>query len=324
MADTSPPNFTSSNTQFGRYIQLAVFNDALEGIDLSQLRVKFSIKRTSVQSPNMADIRIYNVKIETALQIQQQFNSVVLQAGYQSNYGVIFKGTIVQVILGREDATTTFVDIIAGDGDLPYNYAYINTSLTAGVTYEQQYQKVLESMKEFGIEAGFSDLSSIPTKLPRGKVLYNSSKNMMKLITDSTNSDWSFQNGQLTVISQNDFLPFPPVVLTSKTGLVGTPQQTSFGINIKCLLNPVISIYGRVQINNASVQALKIDLSQQNSPANIGASLTQDGVYYVQTVEHQGDTRGVEWYSNLICLNVAVSTNPNNPQPVNVYPGNLA
>jgi hypothetical protein len=94
--------------------------------------------------------------------------------------------------------------------------------------------------------------------------------------------------------------------------MIGAPQQTNEGVNVKCLLNPNIKIGGRIQIDNASIQAFKINLSVPNSAANIPAPLTADGVYYVLVAEHSGDTRGVEWYSNLICLNIDVTTNPIN------------
>ncbi len=94
--------------------------------------------------------------------------------------------------------------------------------------------------------------------------------------------------------------------------MIGTPQQTNEGVNVKCLLNPNIKIASRVEIDNRSIERFKINLSVPNSAANIPAPLTADGVYYVLVVEHTGDTRGVPWYSSLICLNIDVTTNPIN------------
>jgi hypothetical protein len=82
----------------------------------------------------------------------------------------------------------------------------------------------------------------------------------------------------------------------------------------------MIRIGGRIQIDNASIQRYKINLQIPNSPANIPAPLTADGVYYVLVAEHNGDTRGVEWYTNLICLNIDVTTNPINSVQVGYGP----
>lgn len=305
-------NALGNTEQYGRYLQLIVSSKKLGGIDLSLLRTKFSVKRSGIMSPNMAEIRVYNVATETALLIQQEFNDVVLQAGYETNYGIIFTGNIIQILLGREDATTTYIDIIAADGDRAYNFAVVNTTIKSGSTLDDQFGAVLSSMNKLGVQAGYSDLSSVPTKLPRGKVMYGSAKNLMRSITDTSNRDWSIQNQQMVVLSKKTYLPGKITVLTSKTGLIGSPQQTTWGVNMKCLLNPNLKVGGRVQINNASVQGLKIDLAVAGSPANIPAPLTADGVYYLFCVEYQGDSRGVEWYSNLICLNMDVTTNPLN------------
>jgi hypothetical protein len=151
-----------------------------------------------------------------------------------------------------------------------------------------------------------------PEKLPRGKVMYGNARDYLRDVAQTTDKSWSIQDGKVTMVSNTSYLPGERVVLTSKTGLIGTPQQTTEGVNMKCLLNPRIKIGGLVEIDNKSIAQLKINLSVPNSPANIPAPLTHDGVYYVLAAEYQGDTRGVEWYTTLTTLNVDISTNPLN------------
>lgn len=300
-----------SADQYLRRCQLIVYGTDLNGLDLSQLRIKFSVKRSDTMTPNVADIRVYNLDEKTALQIKKEFTKVVLQAGYESNYGVIFQGNIKQVIIGRESATDTFIDIVAGDGDRAYNFAIVNTTLAAGSTQLDQVKAASTSMAAKGVTDGhIGDMP--PEKLPRGKVMYGNARNYLRDVAQSTDKSWSIQDEKITFVSKKSYLPGERVVLTSKTGMVGAPQQTNEGVNVKCLLNPMIKIGGRIQIDNASIQRYKINLSVPNSPANIPAPLTADGVYYVLVAEHTGDTRGVEWYTNLICLNMDITTNPIN------------
>jgi hypothetical protein len=47
-----------------------------------------------MQTPNSADVRIYNVADSTAERIKNEFTQVVIQAGYQANFGLVFRGTI--------------------------------------------------------------------------------------------------------------------------------------------------------------------------------------------------------------------------------------
>ena len=297
--------------QYLRACTLIVSTAAGQGLDLSKLRIKFKIKRSDTVTPNTADIRVYNLDEQTAILIRKEFTRVILQAGYESNFGVIFQGNIKQVILGRESATDTFIDIVAGDGDRAYNFAIVNATLQAGSNQNDQIQAAANAMSKKGTTLGH--VGDLPTtQLPRGKVMYGNARKYISNSADTSGKIWSIQDEKITFVGKSTYLPGTAVVLTSKTGMIGTPQQTNEGVNVKCLLNPQIKIGGRVKIDNASIQRFKIDLSVPNSPANIPAPLTADGVYYVLVAEHSGDTRGVEWYTSLICLNIDVTTNPIN------------
>lgn len=308
MADTD----IVGSEQYLRKCTLIVYDTDLNGLDLSELRIVFSVKRSDTQTPNTADIRVYNLSDQTALSIllklsptesQPNRGSVLLQAGYPGNFGVIFQGNIKQVILGKESGTDNFVDIIAGDGDRAYNFAVVNTSLASGSTQTDQLKAVEFSTTPFGVTLGH--VGDIPdNKLPRGKVMFGNAKNYLRNIAANTDNSWSIQDEKITFVGERTYLPGEQVVLTSKTGMIGTPQQTTIGVNVKCLLNPFIKIAGLININEASVADFKIDLSTPNSAANIPAPFTADGVYFVLVAEHTGDTRGVPWYTSLICIYV--------------------
>lgn len=306
--------------QFGRKYRLVVFaRGGGEGLDLSELRFKFAVKRVSTMTPNVADIRVYNVDPSTVARIGpgvgKEFVNVILEAGYEGNYGVIFQGNIKQVIQGRESATDTFIDLIAGDGDQAYNFAVVNTTLAAGSTQLDQVGAAIAKMSEMNVTAGhLGDMP--PEKLPRGKVMFGNSRDYLRNTAQTTDKSWSIQDGKVTFVGNRTYLPGEAVVLTSKTGMIGTPQQTNEGVNVKCLLNPMIKVGGRVKLDNASVQDYKINLSVPNSPANIPPPKAADGMYFVLAIQYDGDTRGVDWYTSMICLSIDVTTNPLNSVPV--------
>jgi hypothetical protein len=305
-----------SGQQYLRICTLLISNNKGDSLDLSELHIKFSIKRSDTQTPNMAEIRVYNLEEKTAQRIQKEFSKVILQGGYESNFGVIFQGNVKQIILGRENSTDTFIDIVAGDGDLSYNFAIVNTTIAAGAGHAEQINAAISSMNPDGTTLGHvSELP--PTKLPRGKVMYGMARDYLKQTADTTKKTWSIQDGKVQFVSTSSYLPGTAIQLTSKTGLIGTPNQTTFGVNMKCLLNPLIKVGGRVQIDNNIVARLKINLAVPLSPENIPAPVTADGVYYVLVIEHEGDNRGQEWYTNLTCLNINTTTNPINSVNLN-------
>lgn len=305
-------NQPGSSAQWMRKMSLLVSNSKGQAIEFDQFRVKFNIKTSSTQTPNAGDIYIYNLSYDTYLLLKSEYTTVILSAGYQGGtYGVIHKGNIKQVIYGRESATDTFVNIISGDADLAYNFATVNTTLAAGSTYSDHINVCTKSMGSLGVVTGTIGTEN-PQPLPRAKVMYGMARDHLRQIADSTDSSWNIQNGTLNFIKSSTAFGGTPVVLTSKTGMIGTPQQTNEGVNVKCLLNPYLRSGGRIQIDNRSVAQFKINLLVANSPSDIPPPTNADGVYYILTSEFSGDTRGTDWYSSLVCLTYNVLSNPLN------------
>ncbi|EMC3961608.1 hypothetical protein VDS66_005004 [Pseudomonas aeruginosa] len=290
--------------QYLRQISLKIGNDQT-ALDLSDLRIRFSVRRGDLKTPNSADIRVYNVSDQTAQRAQKEFERIVLQAGYAGNFGVIFDGTIKQVRRGRESQTDTYIDITAADGDSAYNFAVMSTSLAAGSTPDDHLQAALKSMESRGITMGEGGALSA-NKLPRGKVMFGMARDYLDTLGKTQDLSWSFQDGKLTLIPNTAYLPGEAVVVNSATGMVGLPEQTQNGITVKMLLNPSVKVGRRLQINNASIQQMRYGLAIGDDPvtrkALVSVYLDADGFYRSIVVNHSGDSRGNEWYTDVICL----------------------
>jgi len=287
--------------QYIRRCNLLVAGASGEGLDLSGLRISFKVKKSDAQTPNTAEIRVYNLAESTAKQIREEFKTITLQAGYEANFGIIFAGNIKQVRFGRESGTDTYIDIAAGDGDDAYNYAVVNTTLAAGATQANQIQAAAGALSERGVGQGF--IADTGTQsLARGKVMYGMARDYLRQSAEASETTWSVQDGKLQFVKLTEVLPNQAVLLNSKTGLVGTPELTNEGLKARCLLNPLLKIAVRVKIDEADVAEAKLPSSGKDSPANAGASVAQDGIYRLLVVEHSGDTFGNDWYSDLVCL----------------------
>ena len=287
--------------QFIRKVSLIVGNASGQGLDLSQLHIKFAIWSATTQSPKHTSIRVYNVSDATAKSIQKEFTQIFLQAGYDGNFGQIFGGQIKQVRKGRENATDTFIDIIAADGDQAYNWAVVNTTLAAGWSQTDYHNALIQTMSSYGISAGYTPTLA-GTQLPRGKVCYGMSRDYMRQLAGSTGTQWTVQDGKLHMVPVAGYMPGESVVLTSDTGMIGVPTQTVDGIIVKCLLNPNILPGTRIQINNASIQ--QASLSVDYTATNYFPSLDDDGFYKVYAMTQTGDTRGQAFYTDMICAGV--------------------
>lgn len=289
--------------QFLRQCNVVVSTDAGAGLDLSRLRVKFVVKKTDGQTPNTADIAIYNVSPDVANRIRKEFTAIALQAGYESNFGIVFAGTIKQVRTGRENGTDSFLLISASDGDMAYNGATVNATLAAGATQHEQVAISAQSTAALGTPLG----PMVPTdgvRLPRGKVMYGMARDYLRHSARALRASWSIQSGKIQFIALTGVLPLQMVVLNSKTGLIGTPEQTADGIKARCLLNPLLQIGGKVQIKQHDIAEAALPNTTAEAASNKPVTIQHDGVYRILTTDFVGDTHGQDWYTDVMCLGV--------------------
>jgi len=284
--------------QYIRQCNLVVSNAAGEGLDLSTLRITFAIKKTDGQTPNTATIRVYGLSENAANQIQAEFTQVDLQAGYQSNFGVIFSGTAKRIRKGRESNVDSFLEIQAADGDGAYNFAVVNATISAGATQRDQIEQAAKVMQAKGVTQGYIAPDNSQA-LPRGKVMYGTSRDYLRQSSETVGASWSIQDGKLQLVPLTGVLPNQAVVLNSKSGLVGQPEQTNDGVKFRCLLNPNLQIAAMVQIAQKDVQQAALEESDK-----VPAVIAVDGFYRIIAMEFSGDTRGNDWYCEGVGLSV--------------------
>jgi len=298
-------------TQFGRRASL-VISEGERGLDLSEFRFTFQTVQQDVESPANATIRVYNLSDETSAKVRGEYSTVTLQAGYDGGFGLIFSGTIKQFRIGRENATTKYLDILAADGDVAYNWSTVNKTLSAGSKPEDRIRAAVEAM---GAKGGVTPGYLMPFSggiLPRGKVLFGMARSMVRSEAENQGATWNISNGQLNVIPRDGFLPGEALKLNALTGMIGLPEQTDQGLRVRTLLNPNIVIGKLIQIDNKSInQTLNRNPNAPPGPAfdryvgvQLLATTTNDGIYRVYVAEHRGDTRGQDWYTDIIALAV--------------------
>ena len=293
--------------QFMRKATL-VISEGEKALDLSSMHFTFRTAQQDVESPNNCAIRIYNLSEQTVKRAMVEFSQVTLQAGYEDALGVIFQGTIKQFRVGRENATDTYLDILAADGDLAYNQSVVAKTLAANSTPSQRVQAAIEAMGNHGVTAGQS-MQFTGGILPRGKVLFGMARALLRQEVQSQGATWSINNGKVDILPLTGYKPGTAVVLNSTTGLIGRPEQTIDGLKARCLINPRLVIGGLIQIDNKTINqtvqqnpnAAPIPFNQYTGLQNL-ATVAADGLYRLYVVEHVGDTRGTDWYSDLVGL----------------------
>lgn len=320
-----------NNNQWLRRIELLLSTqDHSKFIDLSQFHIKFSVGAEDLETPNTCEIRLYNLAKETAAYVLTEFNTVTLNAGYiGGSFGSIFQGTIKQVKFGRENATDTYVDIYASDGDVVYLNGTVVDNIPKGKTLAETVQKVAGGMQQSAAEinaaavniSSQADMSTIVVDSQhfpqiRGQVLFGMGKSVMRNLANTLEATWSIQNGRITLLNRTAYTNDPPVDINVATGLIGLPEQTDEGIKVQSLLNPLIRIGGRINLNNKEIvqtmqqnpNAAPIQYNQRTGFQYMAALANSPGGFYrAYAISHEGDTRGNPWYTHLTCLAVSAS-----------------
>jgi hypothetical protein len=279
-------------------------------LDLSKMQIEFNVTQASPQEnyPQDAAIRVWNLADSTSKSIMQEYQGVILQAGYeQGDYGMIFQGTIKQIRRGRMNAKDAFLDIFAADGDMA-RYGFASVVLPHWTT--KDVWKVIHgaaSQYGGGVDLGRSELPKTLDVGPeglRGKTMYGLTYMLANKDARRTDSVWTIENGKLVFHPLDGYLKGSVIELNSNTGLVNVPEQTIEGLKAICLLNPNIKCGQLVHINQSDVNVTNVKEPgyPRFTDRPIYAATDSDGLYYVVQVEHEGDTRGHDWYTNLNCL----------------------
>ena len=279
-----------------------------KALDLSDMHIKFRVQQQDEASPNNALIRVYNLSDQTS-RSTQEFCRVVLQAGYDDEgMGVIFDGTVTAYRRGRENALDSFLEIQAADGDLFHNFCIVQKTLAKGSTMGDVLDAIEKSPN--GALVGYSDVAPQTASI-RGKVLFMMGCDVLHNVAKTYGTTWSIQNGQIQIIKTDGYLPNEAVKLNATTGMIGAPEQTVDGINVRALLSSKYIVGGLLQIDNKDITQLQYTAANTYAvPFNrytgteVMMPTTDDGYYRIYSAEHNGDNRGHEWYTDLVGLTV--------------------
>lgn len=298
--------------QWKREVQV-VIGKAGAGLLVENLRVQFEVVKTVEATPNVAVIRIFNLHPDNEAKVKNEYDEVLLNAGYEGAMRLVFRGNIKHVYRYREK-NDYITEIEAGDGDKDFRNAVMNETLAAGTTTAQLVQRAVGSFKGVGGTTPGPAQVSNRARL-RGKVISGNTRDVLNDVARECGANWSIQDGQLVIVSTNDVLPGQAIVIRADTGMLGAPEINDKGIAVRCLLNPMLRVNGAIQLDNNNIkanrrkaQALATRRERQETNPPLGREneqlvrLDPDGIYKVLKLTHKGDNRGEDWVSEIECI----------------------
>jgi len=278
--------------QYKRAYELTIIPANGEAKIITDLRINFEITKSILSIPNLCKFIIYNANEDTLSKLQKKFTKIVINAGYEGNQRLLFKGDVRNVFQSR-NGVDKLTAVFCGDGEKDFQNSTFNKTFSENVSLKEVINEVLKTFKEttIGLIEGITDNAD---KL-RGQTLTGSSKDILDNLADEYKFDWNIQDGEV-IINPIDsiLLPDDAVLVNSATGMINSPTITEIGVDVTTLLNPALlpnkafkieSVGSNVQLGDLFVSTVKRTIAE--------------GTYKIQEVVFAGDSRRGDWVSKI-------------------------
>ncbi len=295
---------SDGKTLFGRSYSLVVAPtggagalgaiEATNGLDLSELRCVFKVKKTVRPEPNTATVQVFNLADPSRHVLEDASKLVMrLEAGY------VDTGTS-QLYLGQVrsawttlDGTTSTTTITTGDSEKEIAEARIHVPIGPGVPVAHALQAIAKALKvgDGNIAQAIVLLQTkgVAAMFGPGRMISGNAARELTDICRSARLEWSIQDGQLQILDLNKPLADKAILLSPDTGLEGSPtidyNATSKGkkggvyVKAKVRLIPELAPGRKVVFDSKFVK----------------------GGFRIEEIEYSGDTHGNDWDAALVC-----------------------
>lgn len=190
--------------------------------------IKGKVRRSVGSTPNKASVDIYNLS-PASLQFLETPGMVLQVRAGITIAGTIFYGDVpksgVKTKIVHPNQVTT---ITAKDGKRVFQEAYFAASYPAGTT---RTQILTDALAANAVPRGF--VGALPERVYQASVAFaDPLHDVLDELYEGEPAEWSLQGGAFTLLP--DALPTPgnAVVISAKTGMIGSPERTDKGVKV--------------------------------------------------------------------------------------------
>lgn len=277
-----------------------------KALDVSEMHCRFEVRKRRVQGGSTAVVRIYNLANDTEQQLIKEGDRVIIEAGYEGilgadqaegetaqQYGKIFDGKIIYPARSKDSNTDFALTLSCIDGNDPLFLNYISMAVNKGMNQRQALEAAC-SNAQIPIQVDHMTDKLRQQVLPRGKVYFGRPIDYVEDICRGNKATWFFEQDRLNVYTLLDVAEDEALEVDPATGLIGIPQQTVDGLNFRLLLNPSIKLMTKIKLARSELNELAL------MPGQRQRKLDDEWIYQAMEVTHIGDTRGNDWYTDIV------------------------
>lgn len=273
-------------TLFNRVVQTKIGKSIGEGIDVTELRVSFTIDKAIDSTSNSGQISIYNMAENTRNQIRELDDVITISAGYADDAGakLMFVGDVLK-INHKFRAPDIISEIEAGDGAKTLREKRISISFKEG----SEVKNVLGDIAS-KLEVTLRPLpDDITGEYTHGFSFTGAAKDALTKVCEKVDLEWSIQNNELQILKRRTATKVVPKLINYETGLLEAPEKLS---DLKANLIEDQPKPGY------SLRMLLLPDIEPGQTVNIDAGLVS-GLYRVDRVTHIGDNEGFDFITTL-------------------------
>lgn len=260
--------------KFGRTYSLRVQTVDGSVIEINDpLTLDFAVSRHTLASANTGTFSVKNLAPERRNRIYHDkydvtnFKTVELKAGYGRTQSLIFSGNIKEAKSFREEGSTEVVTRIDGfDG----GYGLVNSFSSWTIAGPVSKQAVVDRLARDIKRAEVGTIGAFPGTYPRGRSVCGPTAG---ILAQETGNRFYIDNGRVYCLQDDDTVQGDIALISSETGLLGSPKRADTLITCEVLFEPRFVIGQRVELRSS-----------------VNAFL--NGVYKIMGLEHYGTISG--------------------------------
>lgn len=273
---------------FDRKAELHIFLEGEKHI-LKDYDMSFDILATRDSKPNTAKINVFNQSETIRNLFSESTKGVEFWAGYGTDIGMIFRGSWDKdssVIKHVHNGSSWDTAIETGDGLKEFQNTFFSRSYLSGTTIKSILKNVSGAMGlPITLDYDFG------TQLNSSAVYHGKAKDVLDDLALEHTLQWSIQHGVIEILDTFE----PPrreataVLLSTDTGLVGSPILTDKGVEANTLMLSTIKPTRLIKIDPASLES-QLGKTEKKKKGKIKTNAS--GVYIVDRIRYFGDTMG--------------------------------
>lgn len=212
--------------------------------------VEFEIVRRNFTSAQTGTFRIKNLGLDVRNAIQKdifqftQLRAIQFRAGYESPSGdfmpLVFNGTVLSAYSYRvEQDWITEIEAFDGGWQMANTNA-VSLTLSPGITASAVIRQLSgQILQQYGRATAPPIIGNFPSTNLRGEVLFG---NAWGLIIQKSNGTATIDNGQIKALQFHEVFQGELPVITSDSGLLGSPKRTTSTLEFDMIFEPRLSV----------------------------------------------------------------------------------